>query len=131
MEEIVKEEVAAEKKEKRVRSLEEKILLKEKELEELKKNLAEKQKKEKTKWIGNILKPIKEELEKMYEENREQSLELCTSLLYALEDYKNLSEMVEIDKYVTWTKNKNRIVRVKQEDINEEFTEITEKEIEE
>ena len=114
MEEIQEKDIQSEKtyhKEKK-KSIEDKILLKQQELQNLRKAYAEEQKKEKKKWANIIIKPVKEEVEKLYEkDNMKKDVEVCAVLLYAIENYKSLLSNIEVEKYVI--KEKIKIERVK------------------
>lgn len=116
MEEILEKEQKNKKEPKKMKSYEERILIKKQELEALLKAQSAKEEKDRKKWIRAITKPLEKELLKIYEKNKENSLDICTALLYSLENFKELSEIAGVENYVVWTKTKSQIVKIKQED---------------
>lgn len=116
MEEIMEKEQKNKKEPKKMKSFEERILIKKQELEALLKAQSAKEEKDRKQWIRTIIKPLEKELLKIYEENKENSLNICTALLYSLENFKELSELAGVENYVVWNKSKSQIVKTKHED---------------
>ena len=94
---------------------------------------SEKEEKDRKKWIRAITKPLEKELLKIYEENKENSLNICTALLYSLENFKELSELAGVENYVVWNKSKSQIMKIKHEeelkDNKDQDEKIIEKEV--
>lgn len=105
-------EIIEKKNKKKRLSFEEKIFLKEMEINDLKIALAMQLKKEKDSWIKDIFKILKPELEKIYnKDNTDLDLKITTCLLKTLE---NIDLNIEIDSSLKRGKN-NKIIRVKKE----------------
>lgn len=133
MEEILEKEQKNKKEPKKMKSYEERILIKKQELEALLKAQSEKEEKDRKKWIRAITKPLEKELIKIYDENKENSLNICTALLYSLENFKELSELAGVENYVVWNKSKSQIMKIKHEeelkDNKDQDEKIIEKEV--
>lgn len=129
MEEIIEKE-QKKKEPKKMKSYEERILIKKKELEALLKAQSAKEEKDKKQWIKAITKPLEKELFKIYDDNKENSLNICTALLYSLENFKDLSELAGVENYVVWNKSKSQIIKIKREEEINDNKDQNEKSIE-
>lgn len=102
-------EILEKKNKKKRLSYEEKIFLKEMEINDLKIALAVQLKKEKDSWIKDIFKILKPELDKIYDKsNIDLDLKISTCLLRALERF---DQNIEIDPSLKRGKN-NKMVRL-------------------
>lgn len=88
---------------------EEKIFLKQMEIDKLKEEAKEVEKKKKNSWVRQIVKVIKEDIEKYYGEE-ENDIKIASLILYALENYDELIEKVDETKYIK--RNKRGLVKI-------------------
>ncbi|MEG0515515.1 hypothetical protein [Cetobacterium sp.] len=88
---------------------EEKIFLKQIEIDKLKEEAKEVEKKKKNSWVRQIVKVIKEDLEKYYGEE-ENDIKIASLIIYALENYDEFIEKVDETKYVK--RNKRGLVKL-------------------